>query len=240
MLLTFIYKLEWVDQGIVYIGRSTNPNNRISVHLDALKNNTHYNYRMQETYNKLGAFTKVEILETVSSDIGNETEISYINKYNSPLNLIGLYNTIEPSNIINHIEVGKPIPSKYVIVDPSNKVHYIDKMIDFVKSTPDLASLGSTASRRLLEVCRGKIGSYKGYRKYDSNNTLPNNMRHKYEYTIFNDTHTYSCTDLVEFCKNTEPFKDTWYSSADRLRAVARGVAKTHKKYRCTRKLINR
>ena len=46
-----IYILYWDKHNEVYIGQSTDIENRISVHTSAVKQNKHYNYKIQDLYN---------------------------------------------------------------------------------------------------------------------------------------------------------------------------------------------
>jgi group I intron endonuclease len=68
-----------------YIGKSIDIHNRFLQHCNALKNNNHHNYKLQELYIKYNKLPKLEILEEGISnlDILNIREIYWIKHFNS-------------------------------------------------------------------------------------------------------------------------------------------------------------
>ena len=92
-----LYEIINKENNRVYVGESLNITNRWKDHIKMLKNNTHYNYKLQEDFNKYGerAFEfKIHMLidENISNDTTKylllELERSRINfhkKYNTEI-----------------------------------------------------------------------------------------------------------------------------------------------------------
>jgi group I intron endonuclease len=82
-----IYIIKNITNNKVYIGQSNNINLRLNAHKRMLKNNIHYNIKLQNSYNKytLNYFT-FEILEFCNINELNIKEINYIKEYNSVYN----------------------------------------------------------------------------------------------------------------------------------------------------------
>lgn len=81
-----IYKITCITNNKVYIGQSTNIQERIKDHKRRLKNNKHDNSYLQNSWNKHGKENfKFEILEICENNfkILNEREIYWINEYNA-------------------------------------------------------------------------------------------------------------------------------------------------------------
>jgi len=68
-----IYLIEFKDSSF-YIGRSGNIEKRVRAHINLLKNNAHYNYKLLNKYKSVGAPTDVLVLEScdISLQIGRE------------------------------------------------------------------------------------------------------------------------------------------------------------------------
>ena len=62
-----IYKITNTENGQVYIGRSTNIENRWKQHQEALDKGVHHSYKLQECYNSLDDKSKLkyEVVELV-------------------------------------------------------------------------------------------------------------------------------------------------------------------------------
>lgn len=73
-----VYKLYFPD-GYFYIGQSTDISRRIKEHYSSLINNTHFNYRLQDKYNKCNILPAAETLVLCSISELNDTEDKYIN-----------------------------------------------------------------------------------------------------------------------------------------------------------------
>jgi len=81
-----IYKITCITNNKVYIGQSTNIQERIKDHKRRLKNNKHDNSYLQNSWNKYGKENfKFEMLEICENNfkILNEREIYWINEYNA-------------------------------------------------------------------------------------------------------------------------------------------------------------
>lgn len=79
-----IYKIENNINGKVYIGQSVDVDKRFKAHKTLLRNNEHFNYRLQDDWNSYGedAFS-FSIIEKCRSLYLNETERSLIKEYDS-------------------------------------------------------------------------------------------------------------------------------------------------------------
>ena len=67
-----------------YVGKATNIDFRIKVHLKDLTNNSHYNEHLQNSWNKYGGDSfECLILEFCDKELLSDREIFYIKKYNS-------------------------------------------------------------------------------------------------------------------------------------------------------------
>lgn len=88
-----IYKIENLLNGKVYIGSSSNIYNRWIYHFRTLKDNKHYNYHLQQAFNKYGEhnfnFSVIEIIKNEFDDLNKykkeliSRETFYIKKYES-------------------------------------------------------------------------------------------------------------------------------------------------------------
>lgn len=82
--MTGIYKITCIVTQKSYIGQSTSIKRRWATHKRELKNNAHYNQKLQRAYNKYGANNFIyEILELCPQEKLNERECFYIKLFNS-------------------------------------------------------------------------------------------------------------------------------------------------------------
>lgn len=91
-----IYRLYLGEPNKYYVGQSTNITKRVSEHLCSLKNNSHYNYKLQTAYNISKIFEHVLLLECSTEELCSK-EYEKIREYDS--NNIG-YNIL-PGGLIN-------------------------------------------------------------------------------------------------------------------------------------------
>lgn len=63
--MEYIYCMTFLDTGMKYVGRTSNPIKRRRQHITALKNGIHTNKRMQRDFNKLPQEILFEILAKV-------------------------------------------------------------------------------------------------------------------------------------------------------------------------------
>lgn len=85
-----IYILYW-DIDCPYIGQTTNIKKRTNVHFNSLRRGDHCNYKLQDTYNKIGDLPYVEVLVNCSISELNDLEERYIQEFdaiNNGLNII--------------------------------------------------------------------------------------------------------------------------------------------------------
>lgn len=77
-----IYSLWWEQNQKIYIGQSIDCNSRYTEHLRLLRNNEHYNYKVQNNYNLYGA-PEFNILEECTISTLDTIEKSWIKEYNA-------------------------------------------------------------------------------------------------------------------------------------------------------------
>lgn len=89
----YIYKIENIVNGKLYIGQSTDVNKRKLTHFNDLKNNKHGNQHLQRAFNKYGKsnFKHLIIVWADSKKELDKLEIYFIKKYDS-LNRASGYN----------------------------------------------------------------------------------------------------------------------------------------------------
>ena len=92
-----IYRLRFSGTEKAYIGQSITLESRLEGHISLLKNNKHYNWKVQEAYKEFGKPT-LEIICNCSIRELNECERYYIKEFNSILNgyniLEGTFDTL--------------------------------------------------------------------------------------------------------------------------------------------------
>jgi len=81
-MLAGIYALYWQEQDLVYIGQSQNIKERFKEHLRKMRNNTHTNYKVQNTYDSYGE-PNLEIIELTTLDTLNDLEVYWTKEFNS-------------------------------------------------------------------------------------------------------------------------------------------------------------
>lgn len=82
-----IYAIKNKMNNKMYIGQSVNINKRKSYHLWLLRNNSHFNPKLQNTFNKYGEENfEFVILEKCNKEELDDKEIEYISRYNTTNN----------------------------------------------------------------------------------------------------------------------------------------------------------
>jgi len=81
-----IYSLYWEEPDLIYIGQSQNIEQRFIIHLRSMNNKSHFNYKVQDTYNKYGE-PQTSILEVCTQSELNNLEIYYIAEFTGILNI---------------------------------------------------------------------------------------------------------------------------------------------------------
>ena len=82
--MTGIYMIKNKLNNKIYVGQSSNIENRWWKHKSFLNKNTHHNKRLQEDWNKYGKENfMMKILEECPNSLLNEREIYWINHFNS-------------------------------------------------------------------------------------------------------------------------------------------------------------
>lgn len=96
-MITGIYALYWEEQDLIYIGQSQDIHSRFKEHKRKLKNTSHTNYKVQETYNLYG-FPELIILEKCAIEYSNSLEVYWTKEFNSLHGANGL-NIIEAGDV---------------------------------------------------------------------------------------------------------------------------------------------
>jgi len=84
-----IYALYWNNTESIYIGKSIRLSERFNEHLRLLKNNKHYNYKLQAVYLEQG-IPEFIVLEYAIPSILNSLEVTWIEEFNSYYNGLNL------------------------------------------------------------------------------------------------------------------------------------------------------
>lgn len=175
-IMNYLYKIQNIINGKIYIGVSKNPNRRFNYHLNMLKKNKHHSIKLQNDFNIFGIENfKFKILENnIENKDLDSKEIQYIYNYNSYNN--GYNCTIGGNiNLIgNKAWKGKFGGDHNVAI----KVYQYNLNGEFIKewsSVIDAArSLNKNRSHLISYCCKGK--SYSAYRYYWSYNFLGNKI----------------------------------------------------------------
>lgn len=107
----YIYKLIFPNTSKVYIGQSLNPEARLQRHLQKLRDGIHHSKKLQQEYPECGT-PELEILELCSTDVVDNREIYWIERFNS---YFSGYNSTKGGNGTG---IGEDCPSaKYSLDD---------------------------------------------------------------------------------------------------------------------------
>lgn len=158
-----IYRIIINDKS--YIGATLNLRARINKHKSYLKNNTHSNTYLQNSYNKFNKvnFEILEILDTNDREILLDYETFYHKKYDSIENG---YNLDYPRKIQSrfHLKQDQIIKAndkkrkKVMIFD-----RYNGSFIMECESVSEAARFVNTSSSNISRICNGKMNHIKGY-----------------------------------------------------------------------------
>ena len=159
MVYGYIYKIENVVNGKVYIGQTIqNPINRRNSHFAYLKNNKHYNEHLQNAFNKYGESNfKFTVLNyATSKEVLDQLEDDYINYYDC-LNPKNGYNL--KSGGAN----GKPTLETRKKMSESNKGRKVslETRMKLSKSRQGINS-PLFGKKRSIEICNKISESHKG------------------------------------------------------------------------------
>lgn len=119
-----IYKLTFKNVKGCYIGQSTHINRRVSEHRRLLRNNFHYNAKLQKAYNNSNELT-VEILEECALDMLDELEYYYITEMDS---------------VINGFNITKGLTAGGRGVEASKSKYSREELIEILLTNPELSN----------------------------------------------------------------------------------------------------
>ena len=113
-----IYAIQHCQTGRIYVGRTSQLDQRLKAHFQSLRNNTHPNELMQSDYNQYGDDYEVFVLEVVENayPIKRDAEFKWMDKLNTGDQRVG-YNYkdhhFKASSIdIPEVSPGVPIPNE--------------------------------------------------------------------------------------------------------------------------------
>ena len=142
----YIYRLSFDGTDNTYIGSTQNLISRINTHQKQLKNKTHINHLLQQTYDKYGTI-KTNILfscETNNKSVKFKTEQDFILQYKPSLNLINSYVskkriTCTCGQEISYSSLKSHTKTKYHKMKVNNIVaKFVSKMVDTVVDNMDM------------------------------------------------------------------------------------------------------
>lgn len=131
----------------IYIGKSHNIEIRIGQHRSLLKNNKHYNVKMQEAYNLNKDFT-YKILEVANSESLDELEYYYIDQYNSIKNGLNISSGGTSGSGINH-------PSSVYTKEQIEEVFFL--LLDIDNNVKTISKLTKVSESTIRHVSRGEV-----------------------------------------------------------------------------------
>lgn len=169
---TGVYKLQIHNH--IYIGSSINLQKRLSKHLWELKNNKHFNRKLQNCYNKYGKHELYfEILETCTQEVLLEREAFYITNEHADVNII-----INPNCIKRDINFQERVQEALHLYYATHRAHNIKTVYQYTQdghfikqweSITDAANFYNTDITNISACCRGKAFTAVGYRWSFSN-----------------------------------------------------------------------
>ena len=77
-----IYALYWEEQDLVYVGQSVNIEKRYKEHINSLRKEKHFNYKVQDTYQLYGIPSLV-ILTICTIDLLDTNELFWVNEFDT-------------------------------------------------------------------------------------------------------------------------------------------------------------
>ena len=148
-----IYALSYEEYNHIYIGQSVNIEVRVSKHISLLKHHTHYNYKLQDLYDRLGTPT-VDIVELCSISeltIKENQWIEEFDSFNSGLNLrtIELTSNKGTSHSQAKFTEKQIINTFQLLLDPSNLCKDISECTKVSEGMVSMIACGQ--SHRWLE-----------------------------------------------------------------------------------------
>ena len=141
-----IYSLSYDNYKHIYIGQSVNISLRTSKHISLLKYSKHYNYKLQELYNKLGK-PDIDIIEICTIAELNTKENQWIQEFdsfNSGLNLrtIELTSNKGPKHSQAKFTESQIIDTFQLLLDPSNLCKDINECTGVSKGMISMIATG--------------------------------------------------------------------------------------------------
>lgn len=225
IIYSVIYKITNLNTNKIYIGSTCNFKKRKYVHLNRLRNNKHYNKKLQNSWNKYGETNFIfEIIEHTVRENLIKLEQYYLDLYQSYKNNIG-YNIAKLANTNNFgvKHKNKQIPWNKGLKLPSSWNKGL-KTSESTKKKQSQAKIGNknfNYGKHLSEETKNKISaSQKGEK--GNNYGKPTNRKKVYQFDLENNLiREY---DFLMDVKN-------YGFNFKKVSAVALGKQKTHKNY---------
>ena len=215
-----IYALLWENIGQIYIGQSCRIQDRTTAHLKSLSSGTHYNNKVQRTYNEFG-IPKIIVIEECSLEDLDTKETSWIKEFdaiNNGLNIaVGGKNAVGVNNFASKY-TKHTILKIFSLLYKTNLTHLeISKKLKVHIGTVSAICTGGRHSW-LRDLYPGK------YKSMQDNRT--NITKEKaYPVLLGPQGEEYMITNIKEFCDSLPDLN----LLPSHISSVLRGVRKTHK-----------
>lgn len=220
-----IYALYWEEQDLIYIGQSQDIERRWVVHKSSMTCNSHYNYKIQETYNSYG-LPRLHILEECSIKDLNKLEAIWYAQFSNTLNIMetgvqigtGIEN---PNSRYSKFKILRVFVYLYKYGLSSNK---ISKLVGMPRGTISHVQCGDTHLWLQQEYPEQyKLMQNKAKNSDSKSRFSCNNLKLKYNDSI------YVINNLMTFAKENCP-NDIKYKSF--YRGLQKVIAKESHSYR--------
>ncbi len=202
-----IYSLYWEKEDLIYIGLSSNIEDRFYAHMNSLNNGKHDNYKVQDAYIKFGS-PKLIILEECSISDLNDKEIKWINEFDSINNGLNIIEGGGASYGVNHTT------SKY---SKSQILKVFSLLYRTNLSYKDISEKVSVSKVTVAAIAKGRVHTWlskygnkydlalrnrEDIARYNRANSRTGVGNKKYTYTFISPegvTYTHIC--ISSFCK---------------------------------------
>lgn len=227
-----IYALYWENEGLVYIGQG-NIEVRFKAHNKSMKLGTHYNYKVQNTFNSHG-IPKLVVLETNCENI-NISEQKWITEFNSTRDGLNILPGGEQLSGLNH---PRSVYTKFSILK-------VFSLLYSTNNTYSSISIRTNVNANIVaDISQGKIHNWlqDAYPELYNNMQLNRQIRrcrkgyrdiiYTYPSIIDSEGVVYTITNIAKFCREHPKFKDNWELEKTSIGKVLRGIRPSHKGFR--------
>ena len=210
-----IYYIQNIVTKQLYIGQSKNLKKRKRRHLSELRNNSHPNKHLQQSFNKYGEQNfKFKVIEYCDSSMLDELELAYMNLYNVKEHGFNINDGggATPNNAgKNNGMYGKPSPIRRIDID--NCLTEIAKEYEFGVPLTFIAKEWGTARQVLRDKLRS-IYSKEEMAEINKRNQKGPFIRHDYQKGMI---HPINSRVNMSKSNNTSGYFRVSYDTYDRL-----------------------